>query len=146
MVKIIFSSADKRINISNPKSFKKLIGKIFTIEKANVERVSFIFCSDKYLLKINKYYLNHNYFTDVISFVLSDLKKPIICEIYLSVDRIKENAKIYITSYQNELRRVMIHGSLHICGYNDKTQIESKEIHDKENYYLKMYFEFSRET
>lgn len=97
--------------------------------------VSYILCSDEYLLNINKQFLNHDYYTDVITFdYVSD--KTISGDIFISIDRIVENAKLYSVSCETELFRVMIHGVLHLIGYDDLTEEEEKIIHAKEDYYL----------
>lgn len=101
--------------------------------------MNYIFCSDNDLLKINKAYLNHNYFTDIITFNLSDNKEIIQGEAYISIDRVMANAKRMKISFKNELLRVIFHGSLHLCGYNDKTNIEAGTMREKEDYYLSIY-------
>ncbi len=98
--------------------------------------LSFIFCSDNYLLEMNKNYLNHDYYTDVITFDYCE-NDIVSGDIFISIDRIKENAKIYKTTFQNELHRIMIHGVLHLVGYSDKTDKEQKQMREKENFYLK---------
>ena len=97
--------------------------------------ISIIFCSDDYLLKINKKYLNHDYFTDIITFNYNE-NNTIIGDLFISIDRVKENAKELKVDFNNELFRVIIHGVLHLCGYNDKTQDQQKEIRTKEDEYL----------
>jgi len=97
--------------------------------------ISIIFCSDDYLLKINKKYLNHDYFTDIITFNYNE-NNTIIGDLFISIDRVKENAKELKVDFNNELYRVIIHGVLHLCGYNDKTQDQQKEIRTKEDEYL----------
>lgn len=100
--------------------------------------ISFIFCSDKYLLKINKAYLKHNYFTDIITFDYSE-NKLISGDIFISVDRVLANAKTYNVSFNNELLRVMIHGVLHLCGYKDKSPANARQMRLKEDYYLSLW-------
>lgn len=99
--------------------------------------VSFIFCSDTYLLDVNKQYLDHDYFTDVITFdyVEGDV---VSCDIFISVDRVEENAKSFSTSFSNELNRVIIHGILHLLGYNDKTDTDKLIMTGKEDLYLNL--------
>ena len=97
--------------------------------------ISIIFCSDDYLLDINKKYLNHDYFTDIITFNYNE-NNTIIGDLFISIDRVKENAKELKVDFNNELYRVIIHGVLHLCGYNDKTQDQQKEIRTKEDEYL----------
>lgn len=145
MNKIYIYGADKVADLKNRKAVKKLIVLLFENENTALERVNYIFCSDEYLLNINKQFLNHNTLTDVITFLVSTKGKPVYGEIYLSVERIKENAKTYNVEYQNELLRVMIHGALHLCGYTDKTKTAKAQMNEKENYYLKQ-FKVSREA
>jgi len=116
------------------KIFDKIEKLIFN-ENMKEGELSFIFCSDEYLLKMNNEYLQHDFYTDVITFDYTE-QKIIAGDIFISVDRIKENALKYNTTFENELQRVMIHGVLHLVGYNDKTEEEQKEMTKKENQYL----------
>lgn len=95
----------------------------------------FNFCSDESLSKINKEFLNHDTLTDVITFDYSTLNE-ISGEIFISIDRVRENASEFQQSFEVEIRRVMIHGLLHLCGYNDKTTKEKSSMSDRENFYL----------
>lgn len=97
-----------------------------------IGELSFIFCSDEYLKEINIKYLNHDFFTDVITFDYSK-EKLLFGDVYVSTDRVKENAKTYSSSFNKELFRVIIHGVLHLCGFNDKTKKEKTLIRSKEN-------------
>jgi rRNA maturation RNase YbeY len=101
-----------------------------------VNFISFNFCSDKYILELNNSSLKHNYYTDIITFELNQKNEEIEGDIYISIDRVKENAKVLNESIINELHRVIIHGVLHLCGYKDKSSKESKMMRNKENYYL----------
>jgi rRNA maturation RNase YbeY len=107
---------------------------IFNYQKV-VGEISFIFCTDSQLLEINKTYLKHFYFTDVITFNYN-LNKVINGDIYISVDRISENAHIFGVSFENELYRVMVHGVLHLLGFKDKTKDEEKKMRELENFHL----------
>ena len=98
----------------------------------------YIFCPDDYLLNINQQFLHHNYYTDIISFDLSG-NKGLSGEIYISIDRLIENAEKYKTPYSNELYRLVFHGALDLCGYKDKTIREKKLMRDKEDFYLMLY-------
>ncbi len=111
------------------------IEKTIQSEKNKAGEISFIFCSDNYLLNINKEFLNHDYFTDVITFdyVVED---EISGDIFISVDRIKENAAEFKVSFEDELNRIMIHGVLHLLGYKDKVVEDKQMMTDKENEYL----------
>ncbi len=114
--------------------FAKIEALIFNENKKDGE-LSFIFCSDEYLLKMNNDYLKHNFYTDVITFDYTE-GDIISGDIFISIDRVKENAEKYNVSFENELQRVMIHGVLHLVGYNDKTEEEQKQMREKESQYL----------
>lgn len=98
--------------------------------------LNYIFCDDDYLLKLNIQFLDHDTLTDILSFDYT-LGKLINGDIYISIERVKENAEDFAVSFLNELYRVMIHGILHYCGYKDKSEAEVAEMRAKENYYLK---------
>ena len=137
MEKIFLYSADVKIDLKKRTAVKQLIVDLFKKEQVGLNRLNYIFCSDKYLLKINQQYLDHDTLTDIITFPLSQIGEPVVAEIYVSIERIKENAKAYKVSYQNELLRVMIHGALHLCGYKDKQKSQRLQMKAKEDYYLK---------
>ena len=97
--------------------------------------ISIIFCSDNYLLEVNKQYLNHNYFTDIITF--NNVEDSVISgDLFISLDRVKENAETFHSKFVVELYRVVFHGILHLIGYNDKTETEKKLMRQKEDFYL----------
>ncbi len=100
--------------------------------------LNYIFCSDNYLNTINKKYLNHEDFTDIITFNYNHDDK-ISGDIFISVERVKENALTEGVDFETELKRVMIHGVLHLCGYNDKTDQEKNTMRAKEDYYLNLH-------
>jgi rRNA maturation RNase YbeY len=104
-------------------------------EKKRAGDLNFIFCRDDYLIKINKQYLEHDYYTDIITFDYVD-SDVISGDIFISVDRVKENAGIYNVSFSDELNRVIIHGVLHLLGYQDKKTEHRKEMTEKEDYFL----------
>lgn len=108
------------------------------IEKKELSSINYIFCSDEYLHKINIEYLNHDYYTDIITFDNSEDEDKIEGDIFVSIDRIKDNADNAGVPLIKELRRVMIHGVLHLIGYNDKTDDEQKVMTQKENEYLSL--------
>ena len=105
-------------------------------ELKNTGDISVIFCSDEYLLKMNKEYLDHDYYTDIITFDYVE-GNVISGDLFISLDRIAENAKTFDTTLLKELYRVVFHGVLHLVGYKDKTDDEEREMRKKENYYLK---------
>ena len=119
---------------------KCFINSLIAKEKKNLNNLNYIFCNDNALLEINRKYLNHNFYTDVISFDLSSSRKEILADIYISVDRIRENAKSFKITMEEELHRVMLHGLLHLCGYNDKTDTQRTLMRNKESFYLNLYF------
>ena len=99
--------------------------------------LNYVFCNNKYILEMNKKYLNHDYTTDIITFDYS-VENHLHAEFYVSLEQIKENAKQYKTKFDNELHRVLVHGILHLAGYNDKTNKEQMEMRAKEDYYLSL--------
>ena len=119
---------------------KDFLPLIFKKEKKQLAEIQYIFCSDEYLLGINKQYLDHDYYTDIITFDLSEPGKPINAEIYISVDRVRDNARSFGTSLKRELHRVIFHGALHLCGYGDKKQQEEQIMRKMEDQYLALYF------
>ncbi|MBR5644796.1 MAG: rRNA maturation RNase YbeY [Salinivirgaceae bacterium] len=117
---------------------EKNIEKLVINENRILGDVNYILCSDNYLLNINREYLNHDYFTDVISFDYCE-DNVISGDIFISVDTVSDNAKEYGATFENELERVMIHGVLHFVGYNDKTESDQKTMRAKENQYLSLF-------
>lgn len=124
--------------LRNKTGLRSWLMKCASAEKKKIAALNYIFCSDKYLKKINKQYLNHNYFTDIITFSTSEPgDKTINGDIYISIDRVKENAATYGVRINEELRRVMAHGLLHLSGYGDKSEKEKKLMRKKEDDCLK---------
>ena len=106
-------------------------------EIRSIGDVNIIFCSDKYILDVNLRYLHHDYYTDIITFDYCEGKKP-SGDLFISIDTVRENALEYGVEFDDELHRVMVHGLLHLIGYDDHTPEEEKIIHEKEDYYLKL--------
>ncbi|MDA3616715.1 rRNA maturation RNase YbeY [Polluticaenibacter yanchengensis] len=139
---VTFSNADKKHSIKNASVVKSFIDSIFDAEGLYEPKLTYIFCSDEYLLNINKQFLNHDYYTDIISFDLSNDHEDFVRgEIYVSLERVEDNAKQFDAGVDQELLRVLFHGALHLCGYKDKTKSEIKEMRYKEDYYLRLYNE-----
>lgn len=114
------------------------IKQVISIEGKRVGDVSFIFCSDDYLLEVNRKYLNHDYFTDIITF--DNVEGSLISgDIFISVDRVKENSIEFATSFDNEIHRIIIHGVLHLLGYKDKVKKDKHLMTQKEDLYLKLF-------
>ncbi len=118
---------------------KLQIEQLFIKERVVLDSLSYVFCSDEYLLKINREFLNHDFYTDIITFDLSEKQVGVIGEIYISLDRVKENAAGLGISFSEELLRVLFHGALHLCGYRDKKKAEIMEMRKKEEQYLRLY-------
>ena len=136
---ILFNKADKAITLGNRVVLKSFLEKQLKKEGIRIECLQYVFCSDKYLLEINKQFLNHDYYTDIISFDLSETKGQLIGDVYISVDRVKENAKTLKNTQNNELLRVIFHGALHFCGYKDKKPSDAKLMRTMEDKWLKAY-------
>ena len=136
---ISFNQADSKVALANRVALKSFIEKRVKKEGFSIETLTYVFCSDKYLLKMNKDFLSHNYYTDIISFDLSETPGNLIGEVYISVDRVKDNAKTHGTSLKEELHRVIFHGALHFCGYKDKKPTDTKKMRQMEDLWLAAY-------
>jgi len=119
-------------NIEDTKALSRWISEIILNENHELGDLTYVFCDDDYLHKLNLQFLNHDTLTDIISFDNS-LGKQIHGEIYISVERVKENAGTYQVAFLEELHRVIIHGVLHFCGYKDKTEKQQETMSCKEN-------------
>ncbi len=111
-------------------------------QKKDLDFINVVFCSDEYLLKINRDFLNHDYLTDVITFDYNE--EFISSDVFISVDRVADNSKVLGVVFTDELMRVMVHGVLHLCGFKDKTPEQECEMRSMEDYYLNLFV--SRET
>jgi rRNA maturation RNase YbeY len=118
---------------------KDFIKSLFRKEGKILGGLSYIFCTDEFLLEMNRQYLNHDTYTDIITFPLSGKGEPISSEIYISIDRVRQNAEKYQVSTYHELLRVIFHGALHLCGYKDKTSRDIRLMRKKEDYYLSLF-------
>lgn len=136
-VKFIFSEA--KIALPERRRLKGFIEGLFRANKKKLSSLTYIFCSDPFLLEINKQFLKHDYYTDIITFNLASPKELIEGEIYISIDRVKDNAQTLSNSLQEELHRVIFHGALHLCGYKDKTKADKKRMRAAEDKCLASY-------
>ena len=127
------------VSLKDRTRLRQFLVSLFKKEGKKLGDLQYIFCSDDYLLDINRQYLNHDYYTDIITFDLSEKGHPINAEIYISVDRVQDNAREYGNSIKKELHRVIFHGALHLCGYKDKTAAQQKEMRQMEEQYLSKY-------
>jgi rRNA maturation RNase YbeY len=139
MASVNFFSQTIPFKVSSPRKTANWIKATIQKEKYSLGELNFIFCSDEELYQINLEYLNHKTFTDIITFDNSEEKGVVEGDIYISVDRVKENAAKYGSEFSNELKRVIIHGVLHLLGYNDKSPNHQKEMRKKEDAYLSLY-------
>jgi rRNA maturation RNase YbeY len=135
-----FHFTNQAITLIQRKKLKQFVLEILEKEKRPPGNLNFIFCSDEYLLDMNIRFLKHNFFTDVITFDLSSSKEETIGEIYISIDRVKDNAKNLNVGTNEELHRVIFHGVLHLSGYKDKTKNDIIKMRKAENKYLNAYF------
>ena len=126
---------ETQIDIDNEKAISQWILSIISSEGFRPGDINYIFCDDAYLHKINLEYLNHDTLTDIISFDYS-VGKKLQGDVFISIERVEDNAKDFGVSFQDELHRVLVHGVLHYCGYKDKSEEDAKQMRDKENFYL----------
>jgi rRNA maturation RNase YbeY len=131
---IIFNFISSESILDDTESFRKWLLDTIIEEDKKLYQINYIFCDDAYLLDINKKYLDHDDYTDIITFPYQ--ADPIESDIFISLERVDENAKDRNINFMVELKRVMIHGVLHLCGYGDKTESEKNEMRKKEDYYL----------
>lgn len=125
--------------LGQPQKIKQWLVRIASAEGREIESLTFVFVSDAFLAKLNHQYLNHDTFTDILTFDYSD-GGPVVGEIYISIPRVRENARNYGQSFDVELRRVMAHGLLHILGFKDKTPRQLAEMRRKEEACLSLWF------
>jgi rRNA maturation RNase YbeY len=132
--------AGLRFSLENRKFLKEFLRILFTKEGKTVSNLSYVFTSDRHLQVINKEFLNHDSYTDIITFDLSE-GTEVVGEIYISVERVRENALTYNTTFKREMLRVIFHGGLHLCGYRDKKKSEITTMREKEEEYLRLFDE-----
>jgi len=131
-----FNEAPINYNLRHKTKIRKWIRETAGHEKNQIIQLNYIFCSDEYLLQMNQQYLNHHTYTDIISFDNSEKLGAIEGDIFISIERVKENAIVFKVPFIHELFRVMIHGVLHLCGYMDKSKAQKKQMRDKEDFYV----------
>ena len=132
---ISFHTEDIRFTLKDKAILKGWITSVIEKKKRKTGELNFIFCSDEHLLGINRQYLNHDTYTDIITFDYSkeDVKLPVSGDIFISIDRVRENAEKFSKSFENELHRVIIHGTLHLLGYKDKAKAAKEEMTKEED-------------
>ncbi|MFY0605499.1 MAG: rRNA maturation RNase YbeY [Cyclobacteriaceae bacterium] len=139
MDQILFFNEDIKYELPSVKKTTNWLLMIAQAENHTIEDLNYIFCSDEHLLSINQEFLNHDYYTDIITFDNSDEPHIIKADIFISIDRVNENATTNKVSLVEELNRVMAHGLLHLLGYNDKTPTEQKAMRQKEDSCLSLF-------
>ena len=141
MAKINFFSENISFNLPGKRVLKDWIVQTCREEGALISNINFIFCSDDYLQELNSKYLKHKSLTDIITFSDDEFVDKIGGEIYISVERVKENAEIFHEPFEREIKRVVIHGVLHLIGYKDKVKKDRVVMRSKEDYYLQRFDE-----
>ena len=137
-MEVRFFTEETTFKLAHPRKTITWIKEAIKKEKGQLNELNYIFCSDQYLLSINQQYLNHNTLTDIITFDHSEKGAPISGEIYISVERVEENAKHFEVPFDEELHRVIIHGVLHLLGYKDKKSSDKALMRKKEEAYLSL--------
>ncbi len=128
------------VKVKERRRLKDFLYSLFLKEGKKLNNLNIIFCSDEYLLDINRQHLKHDFYTDIITFDLSEnTKGPTSAELYISIDRVKDNAISLRTTFINELHRVMFHGALHLCGYGDKSKKDIAIMRSKEDECISLY-------
>lgn len=136
---VSFHNADVTFKLAAKAALKKFITSSFEREAKKKLSISYVFCSDEYLLGINQNFLQHDYYTDIITFPLSETDKKVEAEIYISIDRIRDNATKLKVSFEQELYRVIFHGVLHLVGYKDKSKEQKETMRRKEEEWIAGY-------
>jgi len=139
MSQVQFRYADQRLSLPGKNTIKAFVASIFKKEKTALSQITYVFCSDAFLLQMNRDFLQHDYYTDIITFGLSEKGEPVEAEVYISLDRVKDNAANLGISFRQEILRVIFHGALHLCGYKDKKKSEIALMREKEEQYLRLF-------
>jgi len=137
--KINFFLENVGLDLRHRKRLRKVIEYVFREEGKSIVSLNYIFSTDAALLKINRKYLKHDYYTDILTFDLTERPGQIMADIYISVDRVRENSREQTRPFKEELHRVIFHGALHLCGYGDRTSAERGRMRRLEEHYLKIY-------
>ena len=136
MPAITFHEEDISYKLKNKTAVRKWITDTIVAEGYKLTELTYIFCTDEYLLQINRQYLDHDTYTDIITFDNSEEDGVIVGDIFISIERIRENAGKFNVTEATELHRVLIHGALHLLGYGDKSPADKKKMTSKEDFYL----------
>ena len=134
---ILFNSLND-FNLRQKLLYKRWLKELAALEGYKIGDINYIFCDDEYLLGVNQQYLQHDTYTDIITFDYVE-GKILNGDIYISTERVRENARIYQVDFENELKRVLSHGVLHLCGYKDKTDADAAQMREKENFAISIF-------
>ena len=137
---IHFTPLEVNVHIKQKTRLKAFLKTLFQREGQQLHGLQYVFCSDAYLLEMNQQFLQHDTYTDIITFELSEVENETMGEIYISIDRVRDNAAKFKVSEEQELHRVIFHGALHLCGYKDKSKNDAALMRKKEDECLAEYF------
>ncbi|PSL49301.1 rRNA maturation RNase YbeY [Chitinophaga niastensis] len=137
---IQFTSHEIKDNLKEKRKLKAFLADLFKAEGQGLKSLHYVFCSDTYLLEINKQFLQHDTYTDIVTFEMGEDSSITEGEIYISVDRVVDNAEKFKVPVNQELHRVIFHGALHLCGFKDKSKADAALMRSKEDEYLQKYF------
>jgi len=137
-----FYEQEVAAKLKDKRKLSAFLDKLISKHLKNIKKIQlqYIFCDDSYLLAMNQQFLNHDTLTDIITFDMSEQEDEVTGEIYISIDRVVENAKKFSVAYKDELHRVIFHGALHLCGFKDKKTADKEEMRKQEDKCLKEYF------
>jgi len=137
-----FYEQEVAAKLKDKRKLSAFLDKLISKHLKNIKKIQlqYIFCDDSYLLAMNQQFLNHDTLTDIITFDMSEQADEVTGEIYISIDRVAENAKKFSVAYKDELHRVIFHGALHLCGFKDKKTADKEEMRKQEDKCLKEYF------
>ncbi len=135
---MIFFNSLNDFNLRQKLLYKRWLKELAALEGYKIGDINYIFCDDEYLLGVNQQYLQHDTYTDIITFDYVE-GKILNGDIYISTERVRENARIYQVDFENELKRVLSHGVLHLCGYKDKTDADAAQMREKENFAISLF-------
>ncbi|RKR80956.1 rRNA maturation RNase YbeY [Mucilaginibacter gracilis] len=135
-IPVFFFEEDTEFKPKKKAKLREWLKATIVAEGYSLSELNYIFCSDTYLLALNQQYLDHDTYTDIITFDNSEIENVVVGDIFISIDRVRENAKEFSKTEEDELHRVIIHGALHLLGYKDKTKADKKLMTEKEDFYL----------
>jgi len=137
--RVNFFYQDIQFTFRQRTELKHFLKKLFKNEGCELDALNIIFCTDEALLNINRKFLKHDYYTDIVTFPFSEKDEPIVAELYISIDRVRDNALQAGVYFRDELLRVVFHGCLHLTGYGDKSSQQIKKMREREDHYLRLY-------